>query len=71
MQEAGLRVAAVIDSRTGVEKKGDYRLIEGGQVVTTKGRHGLRQITVATADGPRISSPTASPCRGAGTPRCT
>jgi hypothetical protein len=47
MQAAGLRVAAVIDSRTGVEKRGDYRLIEGGQVVTTKGRHGLRQITVS------------------------
>jgi hypothetical protein len=31
MQAAGLRVAAVIDSRTGVEKRGDYRLIEGGR----------------------------------------
>jgi sarcosine oxidase subunit alpha len=46
MQAAGLRVAAVIDSRTGVAKQGDYRLIEGGQVIGTKGRHGLRQITV-------------------------
>lgn len=46
MQAAGLRVAAVIDSRTGVEKRGDYRLIEGGQVIGTKGRHGLREITV-------------------------
>jgi len=46
MQAAGLRVAAVIDSRTGVVKQGDYRLIEGGQVIGTKGRHGLREITV-------------------------
>ncbi|MCU4653189.1 sarcosine oxidase subunit alpha family protein [Roseibacterium sp. SDUM158016] len=46
MQAAGMRVAAVIDSRTGVRKQGDYRLIEGGQVIDTKGRHGLRQITV-------------------------
>jgi heterotetrameric sarcosine oxidase alpha subunit len=46
MQEAGLRVAAVIDSRTGVEKKGDYRLIEGGEVIDTRGRQALHQITV-------------------------
>jgi NADPH-dependent 2,4-dienoyl-CoA reductase/sulfur reductase-like enzyme len=47
MQDAGLRVAAVIDSRTGVEKRGDYRLIEGGRVTGTKGRLGLREITVS------------------------
>jgi heterotetrameric sarcosine oxidase alpha subunit len=47
MQAAGLRVAAVIDSRTGVEKRGDYRLIEGAQVVDTKGRQALHQITVS------------------------
>jgi len=46
MMEAGLRVAAVIDSRTGVEKQGDYRLIEGGQVVDTKGRQDLHNVTV-------------------------
>jgi NADPH-dependent 2,4-dienoyl-CoA reductase/sulfur reductase-like enzyme len=46
MQAAGLRVAAVIDSRTGVEKQGDYRLIEGGQVVTPRAATALRQITV-------------------------
>jgi hypothetical protein len=37
MLAAGLRVAAVIDSRTGVQKQGDYRLIEGGQVVDHQG----------------------------------
>jgi hypothetical protein len=47
MQAAGLRVAAVIDSRTGVEKRGDYRLIEGGQVVTPRAATALRQITVS------------------------
>ncbi len=46
MQAAGLRVAAVIDSRTGVEKQGDYRLIEGGEVVGTRGRQSLLQISV-------------------------
>jgi heterotetrameric sarcosine oxidase alpha subunit len=46
LQEAGLRVAAVIDSRVGVEKRGDYRLIEGGQVIGTKGRLCLSSITV-------------------------
>jgi sarcosine oxidase subunit alpha len=43
--EAGVKVAAVIDSRTGVTAQGDYRLIEDGQVVGTKGRQGLREIT--------------------------
>ncbi len=45
LQSAGIRVAAVIDSRMGVTAQGDYRLIEGGQVIDTKGRHGLREIT--------------------------
>ncbi len=47
MLEAGLRVAAVIDSRIGVQKQGDYRLIEGAQIVNTKGRQALHQITVS------------------------
>jgi len=51
LQEAGIRVAAVIDSRSGVEAKGDYRLIADAQVVGSKGRLGLREITVREAGG--------------------
>jgi len=45
LQDAGVRVAAVIDSRSDAAPQGDYRLIRGGQVTGTTGRHGLRQIT--------------------------
>jgi hypothetical protein len=59
MQAAGVRVAAVIDSRDGRERsQGDYRLIEGGaQVVGTEGpprpeadhrRHGGRTEEIDT-----------------------
>ncbi len=48
---AGVEVAAVIDSRADASAQGDYRLIAGGQVVSTKGRHALREITVKTASG--------------------
>jgi sarcosine oxidase subunit alpha len=46
LQAAGLRIAAVIDARTGVKARGDYRLIEGGEVIGTRGYLGLTQITV-------------------------
>ena len=46
LQDAGVEVAAVIDSRLDVEARGDYRLIKGGQVIGTKGRHGLSEITI-------------------------
>jgi sarcosine oxidase subunit alpha len=45
---AGVRVAAVIDSRHGAQAQGDYQLIAGGQVTATKGRHGLTGVTVST-----------------------
>ncbi|AHM04159.1 Sarcosine oxidase alpha subunit [Roseibacterium elongatum DSM 19469] len=51
LQEAGVRVAAVIDSRAGVAAKGDYHLIDGAQVVGSKGRLALREITVREAGG--------------------
>ncbi len=51
-QEAGLDVTAVIDSREGVTPRGDYRLFEGAKVVGTRGRLGLRRITVQTRRGP-------------------
>jgi hypothetical protein len=37
----------------------------------TKGRHGLRQITVSHGGRTEEIRPIASPCRGAGTPPCT
>jgi sarcosine oxidase subunit alpha len=45
LQSAGIRIAAVIDSRLEVEPQGDYRLIRGGQVIDTRGRQALRQVT--------------------------
>jgi len=58
---AGVHVAAVIDSRTGVERRGDYRLIEGGRVVATRGRRALTGITVETGGG---SERIAADCLG-------
>ena len=42
---AGVKVAAVIDSRADAQPQGDYRLIAGAQVIGTKGRQGLREIS--------------------------
>ncbi len=47
---AGVRVAAVIDSRAEAPKSDDYRVIAGGVVTGTRGRQGLREIAV-TQDG--------------------
>ncbi|MBO6602499.1 MAG: sarcosine oxidase subunit alpha family protein [Roseicyclus sp.] len=44
--EAGIRVAAVIDSRADATAQGDYRLLAGAQVIHSKGRRALREITV-------------------------
>lgn len=38
--------AVVIDSRDDAQALGDYRLHKGAQVVGTKGRHGVKEITV-------------------------
>lgn len=43
--EAGVE-AAVIDAREDAQAIGDYRLHTGAQVIGTKGRHGLKEITV-------------------------
>ncbi|MFY9245587.1 MAG: 2Fe-2S iron-sulfur cluster-binding protein, partial [Roseicyclus sp.] len=45
LQSAGVKVAAVIDSRADAQAQGDYRLIAGAQVIGSKGRQGLREIT--------------------------
>jgi sarcosine oxidase subunit alpha len=46
LQDAGVSIAAVIDSRDDAQAQGDYRLIKGGRVIGTKGRQALREITV-------------------------
>ncbi len=48
---AGVRVAGVIDVRPDAPKGGDWPVHAGAQVVDTKGRLGLREITVRTASG--------------------
>jgi len=48
---AGVQIAAVIDVREDVSVLADYRVIRGGRVTGTKGRMGLREISVASAAG--------------------
>ncbi len=50
---AGVKVAAVIDSREEVAIAGDYPIFVGGQVTATKGRYALETITVSHAGGVR------------------
>ena len=49
--DAGVHVAAVIDSRHDGAVMGDYRVIRGGQVCNAMGRKHLEAITVRTAHG--------------------
>lgn len=49
--DAGVNVAAVIDSRENATAFGDYRVIRGGTVTGTKGRRSLTHITVTHSDG--------------------
>ena len=46
LMAAGVEVAAVIDLRDDAKAQGDYRLIAGGEVIDSKGRQALEQITV-------------------------
>lgn len=48
---AGVKVAALIDSRADVEMTGDFPVYAGAQVIGTKGRWGLRAITIRQQDG--------------------
>ncbi len=50
---AGVKLAAVIDTRGEVRALGDYPLLAGARVVDTKGRKGLAEITVRTQAGRR------------------
>ncbi len=51
LQDAGVHVAAVIDSRANAKALGDYRLITGAEVCATSGRKALESITYRTASG--------------------
>jgi sarcosine oxidase subunit alpha len=46
LAQAGVSVAAVIDSREDAEIDGDFPVFAGGTVVGTGGRHGLSEITL-------------------------
>jgi len=53
LKRAGVRVVAVIDPRPHATAKGDYPLMAGASVVATRGRLGLRSVTVRGAGGLR------------------
>ncbi len=48
--DAGIK-ATVLDSRPNVSPHGDYRVIDGAQVIGTQGRRALSEITYRTASG--------------------
>ncbi len=51
LQAAGIEVAALIDSRPDAPRSADFPVFAGAQVVDTRGRLGLREITVLRAGG--------------------
>ncbi|SFS04153.1 sarcosine oxidase subunit alpha family protein [Yoonia litorea] len=51
---AGVKVAAVIDSRDDAKVEGDFPLYTGAEVIATKGRHALESITIKTGNGTRV-----------------
>ncbi|MCB1367183.1 MAG: sarcosine oxidase subunit alpha family protein [Rhodobacteraceae bacterium] len=53
LQDAGVRIAAVIDSRADAKISGDFPVLTGASVIATKGRKALRGITVQTTSGIR------------------
>ncbi len=48
---AGVTVAALIDVRADARPKGDFPIYSGARVTGTRGRRGLREITVTDASG--------------------
>ncbi|MBS0563392.1 MAG: sarcosine oxidase subunit alpha family protein [Proteobacteria bacterium] len=48
---AGIAIAAVIDVRGDAQIRGDWPVFAGAQVTATRGRLGLREVTVRKADG--------------------
>ncbi|MEX0370615.1 MAG: sarcosine oxidase subunit alpha family protein [Tateyamaria sp.] len=51
LQDAGVHIAAVIDSRSDATTMGDYRLLAGAMVCGSRGRRGLEAVEVRTASG--------------------
>ncbi|MFT6075972.1 MAG: sarcosine oxidase subunit alpha [Yoonia sp.] len=51
---AGIKVAAVIDSREDAQVAGDYPVYTGAQVIATNGRHALESITITQESGTRV-----------------
>ncbi|WP_299043554.1 sarcosine oxidase subunit alpha family protein [uncultured Tateyamaria sp.] len=51
LQDAGIHIAAVIDSRADAKALGDYRLMAGAMVTGSQGRKGVEAISVQTAAG--------------------
>ncbi|MDV7145007.1 sarcosine oxidase subunit alpha family protein [Tropicimonas sp. TH_r6] len=66
--DAGLEVAAVIDSREDATAIGDYELFAGATVTGTRGRLGLRQITVKTGTGSKTIAADALAVSGGWNP---
>ncbi|MEL6683983.1 MAG: sarcosine oxidase subunit alpha family protein [Pseudomonadota bacterium] len=51
---AGVKVAAVIDSRDDAQIDGDFPIYTGATVIGTKGRHGLQSLTIRHGSGTRV-----------------
>lgn len=51
---AGVKVAAVIDSRDDAKIAGDFPVFTGAEVIATKGRHALVSITIRQSGGTRV-----------------
>ena len=51
LANAGIRVAALVDVRDGVDSSGRFPVFAGARIVGTRGRKGLREIAVATGSG--------------------
>jgi sarcosine oxidase subunit alpha len=46
LAQAGVRIAAIIDSRPEAKPAGDWPIFAGAEVIGTRGRHGLTEITI-------------------------
>jgi len=51
---AGVRIAAVIDSRDDAKITGDFPVYSGAEVIATKGRHGLQSLKIRHDDTTRV-----------------
>ena len=51
LHAAGVKIAAVVDTRTDAPRSHDYEVLQGAQVIDSKGRLGLTFAEVKLADG--------------------